>query len=198
MVVPHWWVGSTTSSLHWSHVGQPTLAMQSSAGFPPPGLVPLPVQALVTGRSISVMTGSYVDDFMTAAPTLCMSTVEDFVTAAPTTVGDLESSAPTLVRDCANTEDFDFEDSDTATEEDTELNFNSNSDSCSSEAEDSSDGYPSVEASYQGVQNFPVESYQMEGNRYLPQGAATKPCAEQVDCVSSGVEICVLCAFLWS
>ena len=60
--------------------------------------MPLPVQALVTGRSISVMTGSYVDDFMTAAPTICMSTVEDFVTAAPTSVGDLESSAPTLVR----------------------------------------------------------------------------------------------------
>ena len=188
MVVPHWWVGSTTSSLHWSHVGQPTLAMQSSAGFPPQGLVPLPVQALVTGRSISVMTGSFVDDFMTAAPTICLSTVEDFVTAAPTSVGDLESSAPTLVRDCANTEDFDFEDSDTATEEDTELNFDSNSDSCSSEAEDSSDGYPSVEgypeASYQGLQKFPAESYQMEGERCLPQGAATKSYAEQVDFVS--------------
>ena len=188
MVVPHWWVGSTTSSLHWSHVGQPTLSMQSSAAFQPPGLVPLPVQALVTGRSISVMTGSFVDDFMTAAPTICMSTVEDFVTAAPTTVGDLESSAPTLVRDCANTEDFDFEDSDTATEEDTALNFDSTSDSRSSEAEDSSDGYPSVEpsypeASYQSVQNLPPESYQMEGVRYLPQGAASKPFAEQVEIV---------------
>ena len=152
------------------------ISKQSVEWFPTSGLVPLPVQALVTGRSISVMTGSFVDDFMTAAPTLCMSTVEDFVTAAPTSVGDLESSAPTLVRDCANTEDFDFEDSDTATEEDTELNFDSNSDSCSSE--DSSDGYPTVEgypeARYPGVKS------QKRGEICQPPIAAANHLVEQV------------------
>ena len=104
--------------------------------------MPLPVQALVTGRSISVMTGSMVDDFMTAAPTLCMS--GDYMTAAPTTIGDLESSVPTLVRDrVANTEDFE-DDSDTAAEEDTELVFESESsaDEESSSDSDSSEGYP--------------------------------------------------------
>ena len=147
--------------------------------------MPLPVQALVTGRSISVMTGSYVDDFMTAAPTICMSTVEDFVTAAPTSVGDLESSAPTLVRDCANPEDFDFEDSDTATEEDTELNFDSNSDSSSSEGEDSSDGYPAMEsfpkANIQDTRYFPADFYQTSGERSNPQSLASKPAADQVN-----------------
>ena len=147
--------------------------------------MPLPVQALVTGRSISVMTGSYVDDFMTAAPTICMSTVEDFVTAAPTSVGDLESSAPTLVRDCANPEDFDFEDSDTASEEDTELNFDSNSDSSSSEGEDSSDGYPAMEsfpkANIQDTKHFPADFYQTSGERSNPQNLASKPAADQVN-----------------
>ena len=148
------------------------------------------------------MTGSYVDDFMTAAPTICMSTVEDFVTAAPTSVGDLESSAPTLVRDCANPEDFDFEDSDTATEEDTELNFDSNSDSCSSEAEDSSDGYPSVEpsypvANYQIIHKIPPESYRMEGEGYLPQGEAAKLCTVQVDRFFLELKLCaVFCVLL--
>jgi hypothetical protein len=109
----------------------------------PSGFVPLPVQALVTGRSISVMTGSFVDDFMTAAPTICLSTIDDFVTAAPTTVGDLESSVPTLVRDCvANTNDFDFEDSDTAAEEeeDTELDFDSDTSSSRCSGGSSSSG----------------------------------------------------------
>ena len=86
------------------------------------------------------MTGSMVDDFMTAAPTMCMSGVEDYMTAAPTTIGDLESSVPTLVRDrVANTEDF--EDSDTAAEDDTELVFESRSEESSSDS-DSSEGYP--------------------------------------------------------
>ena len=109
---------------------------------PSAGYVPLPVQALVSSRSISVMTGSMVDDFMTAAPTMCMSGVEDYMTAAPTTIGDLESSVPTLVRDrVANTEDF--EDSDTAAEDDTELVFESESRSEESSSDsDSSEGYP--------------------------------------------------------
>ena len=87
------------------------------------------------------MTGSMVDDFMTAAPTFCMSGVEEYMSAAPTTIGDLESSAPTLVRDrVANTEDF--EDSDTAAEDDTELVFESESSEESSSESDSSEGYP--------------------------------------------------------
>ena len=124
----------------------------SLAGYPGVPMVPVPVQAmgpsmqaLLARRSISVMTGSFVDDFMTAAPTICMSTMDDFVTAVPTTIGDLESSAPTLVHDLANPDDFEFEDSDTAaeeTEEDTELLFESDSSSCSSA--DSSEGYPAL------------------------------------------------------
>ena len=113
------------------------------AGYPGVPVVPVPVQALVAARSLSVMTGSFVDDFMTAAPTICMSTMDDFVTAVPTTIGDLESSAPTLVHDLANPDDFEFEDSDTAaeeTEEDTELIFESDSSSSS----DSSEGYPAL------------------------------------------------------
>ena len=57
-----------------------------------PDPVPLPVQALMTGRSMSVMTGSIMDDFASAVPTQ-FSQFEDFVTATPTSgFRDFEST----------------------------------------------------------------------------------------------------------
>ena len=112
------------------------------------GLVPLPVQAMVSGRSVSVMTGSFVDDFMTAAPTLAMSQMDDFVTAAPTTIRDFESSVPTIMNDYANGKDFDFDDDEMTdlNEDDTqEMVFETSSlSSSSSSSSDSSDGYPAT------------------------------------------------------
>ena len=108
-------------------------------------MVPLPVQAMMSGRSVSVMTGSFVEDFMTAAPTMAMSQMDDFMTAGPTTIRDFESSVPTIMNDFANRKDFDFEDEDM-----TDINTDDTQDmvyetsSMSSSSSDSSDGYPAT------------------------------------------------------
>ena len=44
---------------------------------------PVPVQALMSGRSVSVMTGSFIDDFASAVPTISVSQFDDFMTATP-------------------------------------------------------------------------------------------------------------------
>jgi len=114
----------------------------------PIGMVPIPVQAMVSGRAVSVMTGSFMDDFMTAAPTMAMSQMDDFMTAGPTTIRDFESSVPTIMNDFANRKDFDFEDEDMTdinTDENQYLVFETSSmSSSSSSSSDSSEGYPAT------------------------------------------------------
>ena len=111
-------------------------------------MVPLtvPVQAMVSGR-VSVMTGSFVEDFMTAAPTMAYSQVDEFMTAGPTTIRDFESSVPTIMNDYANRKDFDFEDEDMTdinTDDTQYMVFETSSMSSSSSSSDSSEGYPST------------------------------------------------------
>ena len=111
------------------------------------GMVPIPVQAMVSGRAVSVMTGSIMDDFMTAAPTMAMSQMDDFMTAGPTTIRDFESSVPTIMNDFANRKDFDFEDEDMTdinADENQYLVFETSSMSSSSSSSDSSEGYPAT------------------------------------------------------
>lgn len=110
-------------------------------------MVPIPVQTMVSGRAVSVMTGSFVDDFMTAAPTMAMSQMDEFMTAGPTTIRDFESSVPTIMNDLSNRKDFDFEDEDMTdinTDENQYFVFETSSMSSSSSSSDSSEGYPAT------------------------------------------------------
>lgn len=155
--------------VHWNstvNVVNPVMVMgggwhpgniwQSSSDnlWPPPGLpsatvpryrtpdpVPLPVQALMTGRSMSVMTGSIMDDFASAVPTQ-FSQFDEFMTATPTSgFRDFES---TVTMRNENEYENDFYDDLTELRTDfdvPEIMFESSS-CCSTESCDSSEGYP--------------------------------------------------------
>ena len=137
----------------------------AGTGTMSPDPVPLPVQALMSGRSVSVMTGSFIDDFASAVPTIAISQFDDFMTATPTSgFRDLESSlAGTLINEnkyenelassLAETfrneneyeNDLNYDDlTELRTDFDqmTEVLFESTSFECSSESADSSEGYP--------------------------------------------------------
>ena len=109
-------------------------------------MVPIPVQAIVPSRPMSVMTGSMVEDFMTA-PNMAMSQNDEFMTVGPTTIRDYESSAPTVVNDFNIRKDLDFEDEDMTdinTDDTQDLVFETSSMSSSGSSSDSSDGYPAT------------------------------------------------------
>ena len=111
------------------------------------------------------MTGSFIDDFASAVPTIAISQFDDFMTATPTSgFRDLESSlAGTLINEnkyenelassLAETfrneneyeNDLNYDDlTELRTDFDqmTEVLFESTSFECSSESVDSSEGYP--------------------------------------------------------
>ena len=127
-----------------------------------PEPVPVPVAALMSGRSVSVMTGSFMDDFASAVPTF-----SDFMTATPTSgFRSLESSmagtikcesmyenelatsssmAGTFRNENAYENDLIYDDlTELRTDYDqmTEVIFESTSYECSSDSGDSSEGYP--------------------------------------------------------
>ena len=136
MVMGGWHTGNiwqSSSDNLWPGAGVPR--------YRTPDPVPLPVQALMTGRSMSVMTGSIMDDFVSAAPTQ-FSQFEDFVTATPTSgFRDFES---TVTMRNENEYENDFYDDLTELRTDfdvPEIMFESSS-CCSTETCDSSEGYP--------------------------------------------------------
>ena len=95
----------------------------------------------MSGRPVSVMTGSVMDDFSSTVPTL-VSQFDDFVTATPTSgFRDFESSL-TFRNENEYENDFYDDLTEQRTEFDvTEIMFESSS-SCSTESCDSSEGYP--------------------------------------------------------
>ena len=113
-------------------------------------ILPVPVQmmarpgSVMSGRPVSVMTGSLIDDFVSTVPTLNVSQFEDFVTATPTSgYRDLETSA--TIR---NENEYENEFYDDLTELRTEFDvteiFFESSSSFSSASSDSSEGYPAL------------------------------------------------------
>ena len=129
-----------------------------------PEPVPVPVQALMSGRSVSVMTGSFIDDFASAVPTISVSQ-SDFMTATPTSgFRSLESSmagtikcesmyenelATSMAGTFRNENEYendliydDLTELRTDYDQMTEVIFESTSYECSSDSGDSSEGYP--------------------------------------------------------
>ena len=130
-----------------------------------PDPVPVPVQALMSGRSVSVMTGSFIDDFASAVPTISVSQFDDFMTATPTSgFRSLESSmagtikcesmyenepASSMAGTFRNENEYendliydDLTELRTDYDQMTEVIFESSSYECSSDSGDSSEGYP--------------------------------------------------------
>ena len=141
VVNPVLMVGGWPQSQHMWHVS--------------PEPLPLPVQTLMSGRPVSVMTGSFIDDF---------SSVPSFVTATPSsfrdsssrcsTFRDVESSKASTIRDFESSVTYrneneyenDFYDDLTELRTDfdvPEIMFESSSSCSSTECDDSSEGYPS-------------------------------------------------------
>ena len=136
----------------WSsqvNVINPVVMMGS---WPHPPIMPVPMQVMarpgsvMSGRPVSVMTGSLMEDFVSTVPSLSVSQFEDFVTATPTSgYRDLESSA-TIRNENENEYENEFYDdlTELRTEFDvTEILFESSS-SFSSASSDSSEGYPAL------------------------------------------------------
>ena len=136
----------------WSsqvNVINPVVMMGSWHHSPMSPILPVPVQmmarpgSVMSGRPVSVMTGSLIDDFVSTVPTLSVSQFEDFVTATPTSgYRDLESSA-TIRNENEYENDFYDDLTELRTEFDvTEILFESSSSFSSSS--DSSEGYPAL------------------------------------------------------
>ena len=123
------------------------VVMMGSWHHPPILPVPLQVMArpgsVMSGRPVSVMTGSLMDDFVSTVPSLNVSQFEDFVTATPTSgYRDLESSA-TMRNENEYENEFYDDLTELRTEFDvTEILFESSSSFTS--ASDSSEGYPAL------------------------------------------------------
>ena len=130
----------------------PVVMMGSWPHSPMSPILPVPVQmmarpgSVMSGRPVSVMTGSLIEDFVSTATvsTLNVSQFEDFVTATPTSgYRDLESSA-TIRNENEYENDFYDDLTELRTEFDvTEILFESSS-SFSSASSDSSEGYPAL------------------------------------------------------
>lgn len=161
-----------------------------------PEPVPVPVQALMTGRSVSVMTGSFMDDFASAVPTISVSQVDDFMTATPTSgFRSLESSmagtikcesmyenelATSMAGTFRNENNYendliydDLTELRTDYDQMTEVIFESTSYECSSDSGDSSEGYP--------ANFFQVDCFE----QLLPPVRFARKCTSQNACLYS-------------